>query len=123
MMELVELDDDRVVGVRIDGGIDDDEMKRLWDEIEVRLERHDRLRVYVEVERMGRIGPEALVEDIRRGLRHFRRFERKAVVADARWMTVLAKLFDPLVPSLDVRVFPTADRDQAIAWVCSRRVP
>jgi len=115
-MELIALDDDRVVGVRIDGRIDDDEMERLWDEIDERLERNEKLRVFVEVEKMGMIEPEALVEDLRRGLRHLKRFERKAVVSDARWMATLAKIFDPIFPTIQVKVFPTSERDAAVAW-------
>lgn len=117
MMKIIELDDDRVIAVRIDGRISDDEMTTLWDEIDLRLARHDTLRVFVEVEMMGMIGPEALLEDMRRGLRHFKRFERKAVVSDAAWMAKLAKVFDPVFPTIQLRTFPTAERDTAIAWV------
>jgi len=116
MMELIALEDDRVVGVRIDGRIHDDEMEALWDEIDARLERHEKLRVFVELVKMGMIEPEAILEDMRRGLKHFRRFERKAVVSDATWLNRLASLLDPLFPTIELRTFTSEERDAAIAW-------
>jgi len=49
-------------------------------------------------------------------LKHFRRFERKAVVSDATWLNRLASLLDPLFPTIELRTFTSEERDAAIAW-------
>lgn len=117
MMEMVEMADDRVVGARIDGTIREADIRAMVEVVEDKLQRHERLRAYVEVERLGGIEPRALFEDLRMGLKHWDRFERKAAVTDAKWMAKIAEVVDPLFPSIRVRTFPTADRDAAIAWL------
>jgi len=111
------MDDDRVVGVRIDGTIREADIRAMLGVVEEKLTRHDKLRAYVEVLRPGGIEPEALFEDLKMGLKHWSRFERKAAVTDAGWMARIAQAVNPLFPSIQVRVFPVAHREEARRWI------
>lgn len=117
MMELLEMADDRVVGVRIDGKIREADIRAMVELVEAKLNQHDKLRAYVEVERLGGIELGALFEDLRMGLKYWDRFERKAAVTDAKWMAKVAEVVDPLFPWIQVRAFATGDRAAAIAWL------
>lgn len=116
-MTLISMDDDRVVGVRIDGTIREAELREMVELVEDKLTRHEKLRAYVEVERLGGIEPRALFEDLKMGLAHWDRFERKAAVTDARWMAKLAEVLDPLFPWIRVRAFARSERDEALRWI------
>ena len=82
-------------------------------EIEDRLKRHEKVRIYYEVAPdFGGVDPGAVWEDTKVGFSHFLRGERFAVVTDVDWITHTVKLFGFLMPG-DFRVFPTADAGQA----------
>lgn len=117
VMELIPMDDDRVVAVRIDGTIREADVRAMVDVIEDKLTRHPKLRAYVELVHLGGIEPVALLEELKMGLRHWDRFERKASVTDARWIARIAEAVDPLFPSITVRVFALAEREAALAWI------
>lgn len=54
-------------------------------------------------------------QDLRLGMSHLARWKRVALVTDIEWMAHLTSLFGWMSPG-EVRVFPGADRDAAVAW-------
>jgi hypothetical protein len=62
----------------------------------------------------------ALWQDLKMGLEHFRAWKRIALVTDIEWMNVMTSLFGWMTPG-DVRHFPLAQRDEAIAWAAALR--
>lgn len=117
MMTLIPMDDDRVVGVHIDGTIREEELRAMVEVVEDKLTRHEKLRAYVEVAKLGGIEPRALFEDLKMGLKHWDRFERKAAVTDAGWMAKMAEVVDPLFPWIQLRTFAVADKAEAVRWI------
>lgn len=117
MMELIELQEDHIVGLCIDGKVDNETFDRVLAEIEDRLTRHERIRIYVELVSLGGIGLEALFKDMKFGLGNWRRFEREAVVSDRAWVHKIASLTDRLMPSVEVKAFPLEEKSAALAWV------
>jgi SpoIIAA-like len=57
----------------------------------------------------------ALWQDLQIGIEHFRAWKRIALVTDIEWMTYMTTLFGWMTPG-EVRHFPLAQRDDAIAW-------
>jgi hypothetical protein len=60
--------------------------------------------------------PGAVWEDLKIGFEHLRAWKRIALVTDVEWMTHLASLFGWMTPG-ELKVFPLAQRGQAISWV------
>jgi hypothetical protein len=58
----------------------------------------------------------ALWQDLKVGIQHFHAWKRIALVTDVDWMTHLTALFGWMTPG-ETKVFPVAERDQAITWV------
>jgi hypothetical protein len=58
----------------------------------------------------------ALWQDLKVGIEHLRAWKRIALVTDIEWMNVMTSLFGWMTPG-DVRHFPLAQRDEAVAWV------
>jgi len=60
----------------------------------------------------------ALWQDLKVGVEHFRAWKRIAVVTDIEWVGYMLTLFGWMTPG-EVRHFPLAQRDEAIAWAAA----
>src|SRR5262245_42597240 len=60
----------------------------------------------------------AVWQDLKVGVEHFRAWKRIAVVTDIEWMSHMITLFGWMTPG-EVRHFPLARRDEAIAWAAA----
>lgn len=117
MIELIPTGvDDRVLGICIRGGIDRADLDAVAAAFEDKLERHSRVRIYAEVQDLGRLSPDALLQDLRLSLRHVRDVEREAIVTDAGWLDLLAKTGN-LLPGIEVRAFAWPEKGEALAWI------
>jgi hypothetical protein len=118
MLTLIPFDDDRVVGARISGKITRGEFDSVTAALEAALQKHETVRFYAEMETFGGVSMDVLFQDLKFGLAHWKHFDREAVVTDKDWMRRLSVLADKLLPSIDVKVFPSDDVDAAKAWIC-----
>jgi hypothetical protein len=57
----------------------------------------------------------AVWQDLKVGIEHFRVWKRIALVTDIEWMDRMTSMFGWMTPG-EVRHFPLAQRDDAIAW-------
>ena len=64
----------------------------------------------------------AVWEDVKVGFEHYRAWKRIAVVTDIDWMRNVTGLFGWMTPG-QVKVFPLAQRDEAIAWAAGNGGP
>jgi len=60
----------------------------------------------------------AVWQDLKVGFEHFRAWKRIALITDIAWMEHLTALFGWMTPG-EVRHFPLAQRDEAIAWAAA----
>lgn len=60
----------------------------------------------------------ALWQDLKVGAEHLRAWKRIALVTDIEWMGHMTSLFGWMTPG-EVRHFPLAQRDEAIAWAAA----
>ena len=58
----------------------------------------------------------AAYDDAAFGIKHWNDIERVALIGDARWQALAAKITDRLMHA-DVRQFPVAERDAAWGWI------
>ena len=118
MLTLIPFDDDRVVGARISGKITRGEFDSVTAALEAALQKHETVRFYAEMETFGGVSMDVLFQDLKFGLTHWKHFDRETVVTDKDWMRRLSVLADKLLPSIDVKVFPSDEADAAKAWIC-----
>ena len=89
-------------------------------DIEDRLRRHSKVRMYIEIASdIDGFEPGAIWEDQKVGFRHFFDWDRCAVVTDVPWAQHLAKasaLLGFLWPG-EYRPFSAAEADQARKWI------
>lgn len=86
-------------------------------DVEQRLERHDKVRIFYEIDPdFTGFDPGAMWDDTKVGFRHYLRWERFAVVTDIEWIKQTMKFVGFLMPG-DMRAFPVSEADEARKWV------
>lgn len=121
MIEVVPVDDERVVAWRVQGSIGPDDVDRVASAIaekETQTAKGD-LRALVEVDKLGRISPNALKNYVKAVPKHFRSFGKKAVVADLGFFNALVGPADRLFAQLQIKHFPKGEREAALSWLKS----
>jgi hypothetical protein len=114
---LKALDDlpDGVIGFEVDGELHAEDYRDvLMPALERAAEAGDVRFVIVFPEWKGMSGG-ALWQDLRIGVHHLKAWKKIALVTDVDWMTHLTSVFGWMTPG-ETKVFPTADRADAIAW-------
>ena len=117
MIEMLDLQSDKAVGLVISGKIQRADIDKVYAQVNDKLSRVNKLSVYVEVDELGGISLDALIEDVKQGIPKIRKLEKKAVVSSAKWLEVFTKLGDKLFPSFEAKHFTPEQKEEAEAWV------
>jgi intergrase/recombinase len=116
MIDIISTNTDNVIGCKIDGKINREDIEKLANYIEDKLLKNKNLRVYVEVAKLEGISLEALFKNLRLGIKHFNDFDKKAVVTDTKWMKKVAAVADKIFPNIEVRCFSFEEKQKALEW-------
>lgn len=103
----------RYVAVKAVGTLSDGHYKQFQPVLEKLISRHRPVRLFVDLTAFEGWTAHALWDDFSFGMRHARDFERIALVGDARWESLVARMAD-VVMNCQVRHFNAADRQ--IGW-------
>lgn len=120
MLELIPMKAPHVIGIRVDGKIEKDDILRVIEAGKSIMAKHDSIHIYVEAVSFDGISFEALWEDMSFAFPNLKHFTRKAVVSDTQWMEIFSKIGDKLFPGIEVRHFSPAEKDAAIQWIEER---
>lgn len=118
-IKLIPHKPDHIIGLEIDGWIEAEDIDRVVELIEKRLNTGEKLRIYAEVNNWSGMSLGAFIKDFKFGLQHFKDFEKEAVVSDRRWLEGLAAVGNTLFSSIEVKHFTLEERDQALEWIGS----
>jgi len=110
---------DHIIGLEIDGWIEAEDIDRVVELIEQRLDTGERLRIYAQVNNWSGMSLSAFVKDLKFSLQHFKDFEKEAIISDRKWLESLAVVGNKLFSSLEVKHFTLEEKDQAWKWVVS----
>jgi hypothetical protein len=108
-----------VAAFRVDGKLTEDGHEAVVAALEDRLAKHERIAMYFDMRAMSGMTPAAFGKDVAysvRKLGEWHRFARGAVVTDSEWLTALVRFWSAFFPRIDMRVFPGAEHEQALAW-------
>jgi len=78
-------------------------------------ERGEDIRIVLVFERWDGMASGSMRKDLKLGFEHLRGWKRLALVTDLDWMVTVASLFGWMPPG-ELKRFPVADLDRAIAW-------
>lgn len=109
-----------VAAFAISGTLTGDDYDRIIAEVEARLAHHQRIGILLDLTSFQDFTAEAAWKDFRYDLSklfELKRFPREAIISDKQWMRLAARIADPILPHVDVRVFDPADCADAMQWV------
>jgi len=120
MIELLSGYPDNVVAIEGVGEVGAEDYREvLIPAVDGALTSNQKLRLlYVLGERFEGVTSGAAWEDFKLGLEHLRSWEMMAVVTDVEWIGHALRAVGWMIPA-ELRVFPTAERAEAEAWVLS----
>ena len=117
MLELVEGLPKNVVGIAASGRVTIQDCRDvLVPAIEKSLKRHDKIRLYYELNSRF---PGSAWDDLDLGLEHASCCERVAIVTDIGWVRLTVKAVRFLIPS-KIRVFAGIQAEEGRAWITAR---
>lgn len=117
MIEILDVGAGNIIGCKIDGKIDNDDILKISRLVDDKIQIYTKLRVYVELINLEGISFEALMNDLKLAVKHYSKFERKAVVTDKKWIQTISPIAGRLFPGIEVKCFSFADRDRAVEWI------
>jgi SpoIIAA-like len=82
-------------------------------------ERGEEVRIVLVFERWEGMSSGAAWEDLKVGMKNLTKWKRIALVTDLDWMITVVSLFGWMTPG-ELKRFPVAEREGAIAWVAQR---
>lgn len=123
MIETIPFEDERILGFRISGRVEVQDLLPVLDRINTLLAGDAPLRAYVEVADLEGVSLDAVMKDVGYAIKHFRslttRFERIAVVSSKTWIRRATQLESLFMPGTEERVFDEADVIAAQEWIRS----
>ena len=116
MIQIIEGLPDNVVGIVAKGRVTNEDCDKILKPLmETSLKRHDKVRLYYEIDCRF---PGAAWEDLDIGIAHKPYWERVAVVTDVGWVRHTVNALRFLIAS-DVRVFTSFQAPEGRAWITS----
>ena len=108
-----------VIGFEADGELRADDYRDvLLPAVEAVIKRGEKVRIVLMFERFDGLSGGALWQDLKMGVEHLTSWKRIALVTDIDWMRRVTELFGWMTPG-DLKRFPLAEREAAIAWAAA----
>ena len=115
-----------LVAVKLSGSLTATDVEKAYKATNDALGSNERISFFAEVDDSMSLTLEGLAKDLFEGISQIgqiSRYYRAAVVTDKGWLGALARVEGLVFCSIDVRVFPKAERDKAFAWASETAPP
>jgi len=112
-----------VVAVRLEGKVTKEDVAAVVAMVEEALEKSERLNLLFDLTQTEGIEPTALLKDLAFGMKNLGRiyrFQQMAVISDNESVGKIVAWEDWLFKSVEIKRFPSQDKNQALNWIESR---
>lgn len=119
MIDLVDIDADHVLGVRIYQNLLASDISLAMNFLENKNRTRDKIALYAEIEAVSDIESGVLQKELTHGaaqLQSLRHIEKVAVVTDHEAIRGIGGMLN-LIPMAEVKTFSWAEKEEARAWV------
>lgn len=117
MFTFLDMEADNVVGIHIDGKINDASFDALVALLEKKMEDHPKVRVYVELKSFKGVSLKTFFKDLKFAFNNWERVDREAIVTQKEWIKKLTEWEDQLFSTIDLKAFSFEEKAQAKKWV------
>lgn len=111
---------DHVVAMKFTGTATSNDYDRVIAVIDAKLDAHDRIGLYADLEGFQDITVHAIAKDLKYSLGklgELSRFPRAAIVTRKEWLRTLIRTTNRVLPKIELKAFEPDDRDLALTWV------
>ncbi|MCB0164054.1 MAG: STAS/SEC14 domain-containing protein [Anaerolineae bacterium] len=108
-----------LIGVKIDSMLTKKDYQKLIPLIEERIDKVDKLKLFIEFEEFDGIEPGALLEEFKFDAKHRHDFEKIAIVGHNRWQKWAAKLSEIFFDA-EIKYFGDDEIQPAWRWLGAR---
>lgn len=105
-----------ILSVKLSGKLTRADYERFLPEVEREIQKHEKIRVLVQMRDFEGWDAGALWEDTKFAARHYSHIERLALVGDKKWEQGMAAFCKPFTAA-EVRFFEPHELDEAKEWV------
>jgi len=105
-----------VIGLIVDRDLTDETLDEVIAEIKLKLKVHERVNVYIELEKDRHITFSALMKGIKFKYSNSEHFDKIAIVTDSIWFQNAVNVSDILL-DVEVGTYDLKDRLEAIQWI------
>jgi len=116
MFELLDHQNDEIIGVRVSGKIERAAYRDMLRRLEERIAEHKPARLLFDLKDFAGWGPGVAWDALKFDISHSRDVSRVAIVGDRRWEEVLTSLLRPLIAA-DMRYFDLSEEEDARRWI------
>ena len=112
-----------VLSIRFSGILTFEDVQKFQQALEDKLDKHEQVNACIDLTGLSDIEADALFGGIKADmewLSHFDRVEQFALVSDKQWPFVVIGIITPmLLPSLEIKVFKSQHRKEALQWAAT----
>lgn len=115
-----------LVAMKISGSITGEDVSKAYKATEEALKSNERVSFFAEIDDSFGLTMEGVLKDLSQGLKqlgNLSKYYRAAVVTDKGWLGAMARVEGLVFSSIDVRVFPTSERNKAFVWASEAPEP
>lgn len=116
MIQILEGTRPDVVSTKAMGKLTKEDYDKLIPVLRKKLDEHDKIRWYFEMEKFEGWEPKAAWEDAKFDIKNATNLEKVAMVGGKQWEEALTKLMKPFTTA-EVKYFETAEKQEAIKWI------
>lgn len=121
MIKEIETGDEKVLGWRLEGKIDEAEYTPVLDALQQKVKTSDHVSIYMEVPKMPGVTAQTVWESLKFGFSNMKEFikslDRVAVVTDKEWIKNYTAIESRLLPGVEEKGFSFEDAEKAKQWV------
>lgn len=118
MIEYLDIGVPKAVAYRISGKISQDEMHEVLQKITAKIDEFGEVYLYQEVESLGGVEFEAIVEKLKFLVSHgVSDIHKAAVITDKNWLHKVVQFEDKLFPQTELRSFSMDAKNDAVAFL------
>ncbi|MGI9571008.1 MAG: STAS/SEC14 domain-containing protein [Desulfobulbia bacterium] len=118
-LKMLEIDNAEtgLLAYSIDSGdIPEEASSAIWQRFDDAKAKGEKIRIYAEMLALPKVSGKLVIEKLKRLGTIFSTLDRMAIVGDAGWMDIYAKIVDPIT-KFEVKHFTVDQKEEAIAWM------
>ncbi len=116
MFRILEFTKDDVVAIHAEGKITKNDYEKINPVIDKTLRENDHVKLFIEMDEVETIKPDAFIEDVKAYLKNFNKIEKVAVTGDSSWQKIISGITSPFI-SGKVKYFPKNQWLKAKGWI------